>query len=104
MLSRSVASPELVIRYSSGIFVKLTVKLPVPAFACDAGIALIGEAALFIHRNVAPTALQLLLHLAIGGNELHKLLNEAGVLRAHIRHHLDDLGHREQIVDHQLIS
>ena len=32
MLSRSVASPEPVIRYSSGIFVKLTVKLPVPAF------------------------------------------------------------------------
>ena len=32
VLSRSVASPEPVIRYSSGIFVKLTVKLPVPAF------------------------------------------------------------------------
>ena len=84
VLSRSASSPEPVIRYSSGIFVKLTVKLPVPAFACDAGIALIGETSLFIHRNVAPTALQLLLHLAIGWHELRKLLNEAGVLRAHM--------------------
>ena len=43
-------------------------------------------------------------YITISGYELCKLLNEAGVLRAHIRHHLDDLGHREQIVDHQLIS
>ena len=34
----------------------LPVKLPVPAFACDTDIALIGEASLLIHRNVSPIA------------------------------------------------
>ena len=39
-----------------GNVIKLPVKLSVPAFACNADIALIGEASLLIHRNVAPIA------------------------------------------------
>ena len=47
---------------------------------------------------------QVLLVFSVGGHNLSHLLNDTRVLRAHICHHLDDLGHREQIVDHGLIG
>lgn len=61
------------------------------------------EAARSVLCGVAVQGEAVLLVFSVGGHNLSHLLNDTRVLRAHICHHLDDLGHREQIADHGLI-